>query len=316
MLKKIAIVMLAGAGMAAAALSQVTPNTVLQGTPDVAGLLYASNFGQWQVPRGDLGQYSWKESSYCYASTQGFTFQAFSAGAPVKIVDLDNSAHTETVTPTAVSTFGGCSLTINPVYGHNNFYLTSGTAGLQDALNWAGQGNFLVVLTPDWTTLGGTTAMITSAHAGTNTTILDQRTSSAVVYSGTTPVVSIPSTLQASTSFTSPKYIGSSTSFSCAPGAAAGTGATCACATNHTCTTNSGDLTLTTGTSTTTGTAFMVVLYGSAQSSYPNCSEEVHTASAQSTVGYTLETSTGFQRYSFGAPAASTVYTIHYQCGF
>jgi hypothetical protein len=93
MLKKIATVMLAGAGMAAAALSQVAPNTVLQGTPDVAGLLYASNFGQWQVPRGDLGQYSWKESSYCYASTQGFTFYAFSVGAPVKIVDLDNSAN-------------------------------------------------------------------------------------------------------------------------------------------------------------------------------------------------------------------------------
>ena len=123
-------------------------------------------------------------------------------------------------------------------------------------------------------------------------------------------------TISATTSSTSPKYIGSSTAFSCTPGASSGTGATCVCETNHVCTTSSGDLTITTGTSTTTGTAATVVLYGSAQSSYPNCSVEAHTASAVSTVAYTLENSTGFTRYAFGAPAASTVYTLHYQCGY
>jgi hypothetical protein len=49
---------------------------------------------------------------------------------------------------------------------------------------------------------------------------------------------------------------------------------------------------------------------------YPNCMAEVHTASAVSTVGYTLENNIGFTRYAFSAPAASTVYTIHYQCGY
>ena len=120
----------------------------------------------------------------------------------------------------------------------------------------------------------------------------------------------------ASGRYVSPIYAGISTNFSCTPGAASGTGATCVCATNHVCTTGSGDLTLTTGTGTTTGTAVTVVLYGSAQASYPNCSSEVHTPAAISTVGYTLENSTGFTRYAFGAPAASTVYTIHYQCGY
>lgn len=182
MLKKIAMVVIVGVGLSMSALAQVTPALAqvtpavpLQGTPDVAGLLYASNFGQYQVPRGDLGQYSWKDSSHCYATTQGITFQAFSAGAPVKIVDLDNSAHTEIVTPTAVSTVGGCSVTMNPTYGHNNFYLTSGTAGLQEALNWAGSSAFVVELTPDWTTLGGTTAMISSSTLGAKSSIIDER---------------------------------------------------------------------------------------------------------------------------------------------
>lgn len=115
---------------------------------------------------------------------------------------------------------------------------------------------------------------------------------------------------------TSSKYVGVSTNFSCTPGAAAGTGATCVCETNHTCTTNSGDLTLTTGTATTTGTEVTVVLYGSAQTTYPNCLAEVHTPTALGATDYTVETSTGFTRYSFGAPSASTAYTIHYQCGY
>jgi hypothetical protein len=115
---------------------------------------------------------------------------------------------------------------------------------------------------------------------------------------------------------TSSVYAGTSTNFSCTPGAAAGTGATCVCATNHTCTTNSGVLTLATGTATTTGTEITVVLYGSAQTSYPNCSAEVNAPTALGSTDYTVETSTGFTRYSFGAPSASTTYTIHYQCGY
>jgi hypothetical protein len=130
------------------------------------------------------------------------------------------------------------------------------------------------------------------------------------------PTVTKINGVSVTTSFTTPKYIGSSSSFSCTPGVAAGTGATCVVATNHTATTNSGVLTLTTGTGTTTGTAATVVLYGSAQATYPNCYAEVHTSSAVSTVGYTLENSTGFTRYAFSAPAASTVYTIHYGCGY
>jgi hypothetical protein len=115
---------------------------------------------------------------------------------------------------------------------------------------------------------------------------------------------------------TSSVYAGVSTNFSCTPGVAAGTGASCVCATNHTCTTNSGDLTLATGTATTTGTEVTVVLYGSAQTYYPNCSAEVHTPTSLGATDYTVETSTGFTRYSFGAPSASTTYTIHYQCGY
>ena len=172
------------------------------------------------------------------------------------------------------------------------------------------QGSFSTSLVPfqSLTTTGSGAASLSGG-------VLNVPTPSASTLAGTT----LNSTI-VNSSLTSlgavPNYVGVSTNFSCTPGAAAGTGATCVCETNHTCTTNSGDLTLTTGTGTTTGTAATVVLYGSAQTTYPNCSAEVHTAAAVSTVGYTLENSTGFTRYAFSAPAASTAYTIHYRCGY
>ena len=173
--------------------AQITPTGAVQGIPNQGGILYASNFGQWQVPAGNLGQYSWRQSSYCYVGIPTgepvITMPAFTAGTPVEIVDLDTPAHTEIVTPTAVSMTAGCSITINPTYGHNRYYLTSGTAGLQEALNWAGTAAYVVEITPDWTLLGGTSAMITAATAGASATILDLRSSTPVSYSGTTPAI-------------------------------------------------------------------------------------------------------------------------------
>jgi len=173
---------------------QVTPVGPIVGSATLGGDLYASNFGQWKVPKGDLGQYSWRQSSACYVAVSGITIKAFTAGTPIEIVDTDNASLNEIVTPSAVSTLNGCSITVSPTHGHNHFYLTSGTAGLQEALNWAGSAAYVVVLTPDWTLLGGTTAMITSATAGASTTILDARTAMLVYYSGTTPAIT-PTTL-------------------------------------------------------------------------------------------------------------------------
>jgi lysophospholipase L1-like esterase len=158
----------------------------------MAGLLYASNFGQWQVPQGNLGTYSWNSYAYCYANTVGVTFQAFTMGTPIKIVDVGNPSATEIVTPSAVSivppaglSMGSCSITIAPANPHSNYYYTSATAGLQEAINWAktSTNTYDVVLTPDWTTLGGTTAMVTAASGNFSTPIIDERTGSVGGYS-------------------------------------------------------------------------------------------------------------------------------------
>jgi hypothetical protein len=113
----------------------------------------------------------------------------------VTIVDLANSANTETVTPTLVSYLGsGCSVALPATHAHSNYYLQSGTLGLQEALNFAGSGHFVVILTPDWQTMGGTTGMITSATAGSGTTVLDMRTSTPISYTGTTPASNVTGT--------------------------------------------------------------------------------------------------------------------------
>jgi hypothetical protein len=75
-------------------------------------------------------------------------------------------------------------------------------------------------------------------------------------------------------------------------------------------------LTINTGTGTTTGLALTITLYSSAQATYPNCVANSENTTAVSTTNYTTETSTGFIRTAFAAPAASTVYTLHYGCGY
>ena len=187
--KLIGLLALLACVVSAGAQSPVTPNVPRVSSGNVAGLLYASNFGQWQVPKGNLGPYSWNSSSYCYANTVGVTFSAFTVGTPLLLVDEVNSAVSEFVTPTIVTaipagpgTTGSCAITVAPVNPHTYFHFTSGTYGLQEAINWAGTNVYTVVLTPDWALLGGTTGMITAATGNTSVSILDQRTAGAFVY--------------------------------------------------------------------------------------------------------------------------------------
>jgi hypothetical protein len=159
------------------------------GPADVAGLLYASNFAHWTASPTPSGT-RWDNPGQCYATSGGIVFPMFSTTAPITIVDNGVPSNTETVTPSLASyNGGGCSVSLPATHAHSNYYLKSGTLGLQEALNWAGTSRAVVVLTPDWTAMGGTTAMITAATAGTNTTILDQRTSTFAAYSGTTPAL-------------------------------------------------------------------------------------------------------------------------------
>lgn len=157
------------------------------GPANIAGLLYASNFAHWTISPTPQGN-RWDSPGQCYGTSGGVVFPLFSTSAPITIVDVGVPTNTETVTPTLASYAGsGCSVSLPAAHAHSNYYLQSGTLGLQEALNFAGASRSLVIVTPDWQTMGGTTGMITSAVAGTNSTILDMRTSTAIPYSGSTP---------------------------------------------------------------------------------------------------------------------------------
>lgn len=153
------------------------PGIPTAGPGNTAGLLYASNFGLWSVPQGNQGQYSWSVPSFCAPSAAGMPLMpVFVVGTPITIKDQVPS-NSEIVTPTAVRYNGsGCSITVNPVNPHNSFILTSATAGLQEAINYASTLQYAIVLTPDWVRLGGTTNMITSAQGSANVSIVDERT--------------------------------------------------------------------------------------------------------------------------------------------
>ncbi len=163
-----------------AAQSTVPTASVTQqanGPGNLAGLLFAANFGHWTISPTPQGN-RWTSPGQCFGTSGGITFPLFSTSAPITIVDLGTPSNTETVTPTLASyNVGGCSVSLPAANAHSNYYLQSGTLGLQEALNFAGAGHFVVVLTPDWQTMGGTTAMITSAKGTTSIGIFDERSS-------------------------------------------------------------------------------------------------------------------------------------------
>src|ERR1700728_2097975 len=98
--------------------------------------IVASQFGAYQVPTVGNG-FAFPPDS-CQVSGGGKNFPAFTVGVPIKVVD-SNPAHIEVQTPVAVNlNNNNCSVSMTTTYSHASFYLTSGTGGLQEALN-AGQ---------------------------------------------------------------------------------------------------------------------------------------------------------------------------------
>lgn len=156
----------------------------LHAQANIAGLLYASNFAGWSVPQGNQGLMSWTSPSFCTVTSGGATFRAFAVGVPVTLNDAEVPSNTEVITPIQANYSGfGCSISATMTHPHKSFYFTTATAGLGEAITFAGSAKYQVVLTPDWTRLGGTTSTVTSSTVGnTNVTILDQRTADLSYY--------------------------------------------------------------------------------------------------------------------------------------
>lgn len=158
------------------------PNIALA-QANIAGLLFASNFANWNVPQGNAGPMSWSSPSFCRVTSGGVTFNAFTTGVPVRLVDTGSPSLSETVTPNFVniSEFG-CQISAAAANPHKSFYFATASAGLNEAVSYAGVALNQVIVTPDWSNLGGITSMITSAHGNASVTILDQRSSVIVPY--------------------------------------------------------------------------------------------------------------------------------------
>lgn len=130
----------------------------------------------------------------------GTTLAPIRAGTPLLIRDGD---HSEVVIPTQANcNFGAstCNFTADFTETHpGHFSATSGTAGLQEAINdQTSYGGGIVVLPPEWT---GAQSVITQASGSNSVLILDERNGGHAWYSWTPQGYS--ATLQVSSSGTS-----------------------------------------------------------------------------------------------------------------
>jgi hypothetical protein len=112
--------------------------TAQSGQPYNQRWLFASDFGTFTIRSQTSATYSWSPGSICNvpAGSSAQSFFAFATTQPVEIVDFTNTALNEIVTPTAVTnTASICSIAVSPANTHYGFYVTSGTGGLQEAIN-------------------------------------------------------------------------------------------------------------------------------------------------------------------------------------
>jgi len=153
---------------------------------NIEGQLVAAQFGEFQVTNNGNGFTFPAEA--CQVNGGGKNFMAFSAGTPIKIVDA-NPSLTEVVTPVAVFLNGGCSVSLATAYSHTSFYLTSGTGGLQEAINngrgRAGSAN-TIVLNAEWYGLvapGNPATVIDTVTGGAGFGLVDVTTAPYSYYS-------------------------------------------------------------------------------------------------------------------------------------
>jgi hypothetical protein len=148
--------------------------------------------------------------------TDGTVIAPLSILAPVTV---GIGANQETVTPTAVScstpqVYQSCSFTATFTYQHGTGdRVTSGTIGLQEALNFAvAKGGGEVVVDYAYTALGGTNALITAATPFQKASIKDARFGPPqywVPQAAATTILPLPTTLTSTTALASATPAGS-----------------------------------------------------------------------------------------------------------
>lgn len=163
--------------LALAAIASLCANVQAQ---NVEGQVVASQYGEFRV-QGEGNGFSFDPAA-CQVAGGGKNFPAFSLGAPIKIVD-GNPSLTEIATPVGVFiTSSYCSVSMTTANQHQSFYLTSGTGGLQEALNAAKirvGGPNTIILNAEWYELvapGNPATVIGAVTGGTGWGLVDVTT--------------------------------------------------------------------------------------------------------------------------------------------
>jgi len=142
------------------------------------GDIWASAFNEWTLESPTSvsvpGTYTLQiQPAVAPVISGGFSFQPLATNAPLLI---DKGASQEVVVPSEVVcswTPGNCSVTVTLAQPHRApFELRSGSAGLQEAINFSGATGGTIVLDPQWQ---GTSTMITAAAGNSKVVIEDRR---------------------------------------------------------------------------------------------------------------------------------------------
>jgi hypothetical protein len=138
-------------------------------------------------------------------ANDGTVFTPFNVNAPVNVV---NASGVDTQTPSAVSTnvqsnLYGPTATVTATWTYAHYpgdRISSGTVGLQEAINYANsKGGGTVLIDNAWYTQGGTQAILAAATVPSDVTILNTTAQSPI------QTVTIPLTLaQIQAAFTTP----------------------------------------------------------------------------------------------------------------
>ena len=150
---------------------------------NVEGQIIASQYGQWSLQGTATNNFTFP-AALCQITAGGTNFPAFTTGTPVTIVQPGDLAISETLVAGLVN-INACSVNLTPTQTHNPpFYLTSGTAGLQEALTANGNaGPNSIIVNLEWYRLGGTVAIIQAAKGNSNLNIVDITTTPYTWYS-------------------------------------------------------------------------------------------------------------------------------------
>jgi hypothetical protein len=272
---------------------------------------YASDFGQWSVRGQQANTFQWSPGTVCNVSANGSatSFFAFNTNAPVLVVDA-TAANNEVLTPSAVTTTSSfCSITITPNNQHYSFSVTSGTGGLQEALNSISAvqaAPALVWLDRNWYALANQVpsatpaSIIGAAKGGVSAILVDNTTAPFTNY------------VWAGTAYASGTWV--NTVPAVAAGAAAGTSPTIAVAGAAL----SGTVSLTEGSAPTTGTLFTLTYATSAQFQYQPVCTVVNIGANTSpalTVTPTYGSSHALVTVSVAAaPTAALAYKFQFAC--